>query len=157
MSDGGFVCCVNIVGDQGDLHSQRLLAFTGMHMARWEVQFSECVRRKRKRGFAGVEFAVVAGVMQKFLLKTEGFVEEPQRRCDAGDVDDGVAKFHGGVLVGLGGERLPIYPSQSSDSPRPIFGLLALVCDGDNQYFCVTLAVNDAERDTLDEPSTSVI
>lgn len=60
MSDGSTVCRMNIFGDQGDLHAQRLLAFTGMHIALRDVQFSNCVRRKRERGFAGVEFTVVA-------------------------------------------------------------------------------------------------
>ena len=150
------MCCVNVVGDQSDLHSQRLLALAGVHMAVREVQLSEGVRRKRERGFAGVHFAVVARFMQKFLLKAEGLAEEPQRRFDAGDVDDGVAEFHGGALVGVGGERLPGNPAQASDSQRPVFGLLALMGDGNDQYVCFTSSVNDAEGKALDEPSSGV-
>ena len=79
---------------QRDLHSQRLFRAVGMHMTTGEIGVAQRVRRKSQGRFAGRQLTVSTRLVQEFGLQTKRSVEEFQRVCDVGNVDDGVAEFH---------------------------------------------------------------
>ncbi|MCY1531140.1 hypothetical protein D9M68_663580 [compost metagenome] len=60
-----------------------------------KVGIAERVRGERQRGLASFEFAISARFVQEARGQTEGLFEELQRLGDVGNVDDGVAEFHG--------------------------------------------------------------
>ena len=92
----------HVVSDQRNLETQRLSGRVRVHMPARKVHVAQRVRGERQRGLAGVEFAVGAAFVQELARETEGYLEEVQRGGDVGDVDDGVAEFHGGVCLNAG-------------------------------------------------------
>jgi len=85
----------HVVRDQRNLETQRLCGRVRVHMPAGKVHVTQRVRGERQRGLAGVEFAVGAAFVQELARDSESPLEEGQRGRDVGDVDDGVAEFHG--------------------------------------------------------------
>jgi hypothetical protein len=84
----------NLVGDQSDLHAQRLRRNVGSDVAARKIHVPEFVRCKSQRGVAGVELTIGARLVQELSPQAEGRFEERERVADTRDVDDGVAQLH---------------------------------------------------------------
>jgi hypothetical protein len=94
-SDRGGMGGGDVGGDEGDFDAEGLGGSAGGDVALGEVGFAEAVVGEGEGGFAGFEFAVVAGFMEEALFETEGSFKELEGGGDVGDVDDRIGEFHG--------------------------------------------------------------
>ncbi|CKT82246.1 Uncharacterised protein [Mycobacterium tuberculosis] len=85
----------DIVGDEAQLHAQRLGRGRCSNMPLREIRLRKLVRGKGEGGLAGREFAVGVRIVEELAREAEGLFEELKRLGDVGNVDDGVAEFHG--------------------------------------------------------------
>lgn len=67
-----------------------------MHVTCWKVHCTQCMRGEGEGGFSCLELDVVTCVVKEPPLEVEGPLLELKRVRNPGDVDDGVAEFHGG-------------------------------------------------------------
>ncbi len=85
----------DVGGDEGDFDAEGLGGAAGGDVALGKVGLAKAVVSEGKGGFARFEFAVVAAFVEEALAESEGGFKELEGGGNVGDVDDGVAEFHG--------------------------------------------------------------